>query len=367
MPRIFVVSDYLLQPNRVGGVDRLFWALDEAMARSGWTATWVFPDSPDSSHYRDRNMDVRTAPRNSLLSSAGNLVADAGGADLLVSHFVDYPNRYAYEWRRLGVKRYLVVDHMSRPFEPTPRTSIVRKRFKGVLLWGRVDGVVAVSSFVRDAIVRELGRAWRSRVRIVPHGVDPSVFHPEPRPGRRGPFHIVSIAHLIPEKGIQVLLEALASARSSLPSFEVSIAGEGWYEADLRQLAAARGLDRQVRFIGSISSQGDLLRSADTVVVPSLWHEAFGLVLVEAMACGAASIVSRVGAMPEVAGDGTARLVDAGDADDLARAMVEMAGDEELRRNMGVKAAARAAERYRLETAVAGHLAAMEQTMGAVR
>lgn len=367
MPRIFVVCDYLLQPNRIGGVDRLFWALDEAMARSGWTATWVFPDSPDSTHYRDRNMDVRTAPRNSLLPAVGELIADAGGADLLVSHFVDYPNRYAYEWRRCGVKKYLAVDHMSRPFERPPRTVTGRKRLKGLLLRGWVDGVVAVSGFVRDAIVCELGRAWRSRIRVVPHGVDPSVFHPEPRPGRRGPFHIVCIAHLIPEKGIQVLLEALASARPLLPSFEVSIAGEGWYEADLRQLAAARGLDPQVRFVGSISSQGDLLRSADTVVVPSLWREAFGLVLVEAMACGAASIVSRVGAMPEVAGDGTARLVDAGNAGDLARSLVELAGDEELRRKMGAKAAARAAERYRLETAVAGHLVAMEQTIGAVR
>jgi starch synthase len=85
-----------------------------------------------------------------------------------------------------------------------------------------------------------------------------------------------------------------------------------------------------------------LLHAADVFVFPSL-YEAVGIALLEAMACGRPIVASRTGGIPEVVEDGVSgQLVTPGDAADLARALVLLAGDPERRRRLGNAARARA-------------------------
>jgi glycosyltransferase involved in cell wall biosynthesis len=168
------------------------------------------------------------------------------------------------------------------------------------------------------------------------------------------------VAHLIPDKGIQILVEALRQARSRLPAFHLSVAGAGPMESQLRSLVNLSGLTDCVRFSGSISSQAELLRSADLLVMPSLWKEACPFVALEAMATAVPVIASAVGGLPRIVGDGPGLLVPPGDAVSLADAIVRLAADPDERRRMGQAGLRRVMERYSVESMVDGQFAAMQ-------
>jgi glycosyltransferase involved in cell wall biosynthesis len=186
------------------------------------------------------------------------------------------------------------------------------------------------------------------RIAVVPCGVDLEVFRPdgpaEPRPAGGGP-RVLSIGRLVPRKGVDTVIQALRR----LPGAELVIAG-GRPDDDeavrLRDLAGRHGLAGRVRVIGSVPRERvpALMRSADVLVtVP--WYEPFGLVPVEAMACGVPVVASAVGGhLDTVAGCGV--LVPPRRPRALARALREVLEDPARRRELGRAGARRARARY---------------------
>ncbi|MFC4010415.1 glycosyltransferase [Nonomuraea purpurea] len=185
-----------------------------------------------------------------------------------------------------------------------------------------------------------------SRIAVVPCGVDLSQFRPDgpvaPRP--RGPM-ILSLGRMVPRKGVDTVIRALRH----LPGADLVIAGgrAGDEEAvRLRELAGAYGLGHRVHVIGSVPRERvpALMRSADVLVtVP--WYEPFGLVAVEAMACGVPVVASAVGGhLDTVAGCGV--LVPPRRPRALARALKDVLGDSDRRAALGAAGAQRARERY---------------------
>jgi L-malate glycosyltransferase len=367
-PRVVVLSDYQLRPDRVGGMDRFFWALDERVRGLEWALTWVFPESDDVSHYAARGIELALLPRRSFYQAVDSYLADLRPVDLMVSHFVAYASRLPWRWKRSGVLRYLAVDHMSRPARNRGLTERVRRRLKGVFIQPAVDQVIAVSDFVADAIRRELGGFWGSKICVVPNGIDCGVFFPAELTPNEGeadrPLHLVTVAHLIPEKGIQILLEALRLTHHRLPHFRLLIAGSGPWEQELRSQTGSNRLDECVHFLGSTASQAELLRSADIAVMPSLWQEACPFTALEAMATAVPVIASFVGGLSTLVGVGPGWLVPPGDPEALADAIVRLAGDPTARGQMGQAGLRRVREHYTLETMVSGHLSVMERCLG---
>lgn len=131
---------------------------------------------------------------------------------------------------------------------------------------------------------------------------------------------IVFVGRLVSDKGVDVLLQALALLRAGGRSATLSIIGSGPEEAALRRQVQALGLQRQVGFAGRLVGE-PLVRALNAhrvVAVPSLWEEPFGLVALEALACGCVPVVAASGGLAEAAGP--AALVFAkGDAAALAR------------------------------------------------
>ncbi|GAA4285697.1 glycosyltransferase [Georgenia daeguensis] len=239
-----------------------------------------------------------------------------------------------------------------------------------------VDLVVATC---RDEVseLRRLG-VPESSVRVVPCGVDVERFAPgdgdPPRVGdrhgpagpRRLPHRLLSVGRLVPRKGIATVVEALPA----LPSTELVVAGgpaadevDGDPEVRrLRTLAARLGVADRVRFLGSVAreSMPALIRDAD-VVVATPWYEPFGIVPLEAAACGRPLVGSAVGGLLDSVADGeTGLLVPPRDPDALAGALGELLRDPERRRRFGVAARRRALDRYSWATVAAGTLAAYE-------
>ena len=194
------------------------------------------------------------------------------------------------------------------------------------------------------------------RTSVIYGGVDTSRFFPEGR-SRSG---VLFVGRLTPHKGVDRLLRALPKAA------ELTIVGtaghdlrppESGYANWLRQLAGED--ERRVRFLGAVSDPEllDLYRRTAVMVLPSVEEtcygkpirisELLGLSVLEAMACGAPVVASRLGGVPEVVRHGdTGFLAAPGDVDDLRRQLEEVLGDPALARRLGDNAHQLVVERF---------------------
>ena len=215
-----------------------------------------------------------------------------------------------------------------------------------------VDGIVATCTDEVFELLR-LG-ADRRRISVVPCGVDLTLFRPDGAAAWRDADRrrVVSLGRLVERKGVGNVVKALAVA----PDAELVIAGgpdRASLDDDpavrrLRAVARAAGVEDRVTLTGRLAREQvpALLRSADVAVaVP--WYEPFGIVPIEAMACGVPVIASAVGGMIDTVVDGVTGVhVPPRDVGALAGALSRLLGAPDLRRRLGRAGAARARERY---------------------
>jgi glycosyltransferase involved in cell wall biosynthesis len=152
---------------------------------------------------------------------------------------------------------------------------------------------------------------------VVMNCVDSELMRAGPAEGPRERF--LFVGRLVAEKGVPVLLRAVAAAGVDAA---LDIVGSGALERDYRRLARELGIEARVRFVGPLRGEplAQAYRNALAVVVPSVWDEAFGIVAAEALSCGRVALVSDRGGLPEVV-DGLGTTFRAGDVDSLARAI----------------------------------------------
>jgi glycosyltransferase involved in cell wall biosynthesis len=189
-------------------------------------------------------------------------------------------------------------------------------------------------------------KGYRGPVTVIPQfGVDPNIFSPRPvdahtftQSGASSSdghhpscFTIGYAGRLASEKGIDVLLRACAMLPPTV-DWTLHLLGDGPEREHLVDNARELGIEKQVRFLGRVSSTQapQYYRTLDVLVLPSLsrpnWIEQFGRVLTEAMACGVPVVGSRSGEIPWVIGD-AGRIFPEGDADALASILAVLAGD----------------------------------------
>lgn len=133
---------------------------------------------------------------------------------------------------------------------------------------------------------------------VLPNVVDYARFHTAAplQPGRAG-LQILFLGRLVPRKGCQLLLAAIAelvATRPALPTFSVMICGKGPLLANLKAYAGTSGIADRVEFVGFVSeaAKPSYYASADIAVFPSSGGESFGIVLIEAMASGQAAVLA---------------------------------------------------------------------------
>jgi glycosyltransferase involved in cell wall biosynthesis len=181
---------------------------------------------------------------------------------------------------------------------------------------------------------------------VVPHGIPIAPFAERPV---AVPAFVGFAGRLVPEKGVQVLLDAMALLPPSLAHARLRLAGDGPERSSLEARARRLGLADRVEFLGHLSREAveRCLSEAAVQVVPSLWCEPFGLVAIEAMARGTPVVVSAAGALPELVEDGrTGFVVPAGDARALAGRLADVLSDDAGRASMCREARRVACERF---------------------
>ena len=215
-----------------------------------------------------------------------------------------------------------------------------------------VDWTIATCSDEVFELVR-LG-ADRHRISVIPCGVDLEHFTPEGPALERDPAvpRVVTLCRLVERKGVGNAIEAIAE----LPGVELLIAGgppADRLDSDpqarrLRRLAESLGVGDRVKLLGRVARPDipPLLRSADVATcVP--WYEPFGIVPLEAMACGVPVVASRVGGHIDTIVDGVSGVhVPARNPQRLAEALGGLLADPERRAELGAAAAYRARAGY---------------------
>jgi glycosyltransferase involved in cell wall biosynthesis len=188
--------------------------------------------------------------------------------------------------------------------------------------FGRADIVCPVSENLKQHI-EAYGIA--GTFRVIPNPVNTALFYPGPprKPWKDGKKHILFVGMLIPIKGLHHLLEALGHLKSKRDDFVLDVVGDGPDRAQNERLARNLGLDRLVRFHGTMTSEevAEFMRRSEFLVSPSLW-ETMGVALIEAMACGKPVIASDVGGVRETVAPESGVLVNPADVDALSEAIV---------------------------------------------
>lgn len=189
-------------------------------------------------------------------------------------------------------------------------------------------------------------------VDVVEPGVDLSCFHPGVCPQRQSPvgsLRVVFAGRLQKLKGPQILVRALGILAREHPELDVKLsvigARSGAKELNLQKLVEAVGVEHLVRFSLPMPAEhlAKAFRCADVVAVPS-YSESFGLVALEAQACGTPVLAHRVGGLPHAVQHGrTGILVDGAEPASWAQALAMLASDPALRLSLGAQAAVFAA------------------------
>ena len=204
----------------------------------------------------------------------------------------------------------------------------------------RADRVAVGSRYLQAIAAR-----WRGDAQIAPLGVDTEMFSPQKGAGTRpAPTKIINVASLLPVKQQEILLDAFANLKCAA---QLEIIGAGERQEFLRARVVERGISERVKFSGEVAH--DLLpqkyRAADIFVQSSL-HEAQGMAVLEAAACGVAIAGTPVGILPELAERDAAIMTDGFNADSLAAAIERTL---ESRDNLGCRAREIAEKKFSLQ------------------
>jgi glycosyltransferase involved in cell wall biosynthesis len=316
------------------------WRMDDGR-------TWTFTPTYTRG-YQIRPLELRFNGHYHTYAYHGlGQVIDDLRPDLL--HIDEEPYNYAgFQAQRIAAARrlpsiFVALQSIYRRYPP-PWSLFEQYNYR------RTAHIISVNSDV-ETVIRRKGYMGRSSVFYV-YGVDPEIVYPRPREPHMGDQFVVGyVGRLLFDKGLGVLIEAIASLP---PSYRLRLIGSGPDREALEQLAASKGVAQRVEFAGAVSSQEipQAFAAMDVMALPSLtrknWKEQFGRVLIEAMACATPVIGSDSGEIPNVIGD-AGLVAPEGDAQALAAALARLGSDPALQADLARRGRERVLTRFTQE------------------
>ncbi len=211
-----------------------------------------------------------------------------------------------------------------------------------------MHGKITVSKPALEYVSRHLPGDYR----IIPNGIDTQQFcldAPQRKEFADGKINILFVGRLEQRKGLGYLLNACAKIKNSLHNSRLIIVGPGtMLRHRYEKLVKDMGLTDNVVFVGFVPSDElpSYYRSADIFCAPATGGESFGIVLLEAMACGKPVVATNIQGYASVLANGEeGLLVPPRDAKSLAHALLSLLNDKNLRLKMGAKGRIKA-EKY---------------------
>lgn len=384
--RISMISEHASPLAALGGVDAggqnvHVAALSEALAKRGHHVTvYTRRDATElparvqvGRRFEVVHVDAgpaRHVPKDELLPFMGELadgVARDWGQrppDVVHGHFwmsglaaLDAARRPDAGYRVPVIQTFHALGTVKRRHQGAEDTSPQERRWLEPGVGRSADRIIATCSdevFELKAMGINTGK-----ISIAPCGVDLDFFSAEgPVAAKTGRRRILSVGRLVPRKGVDLVIRALPHLRAAgFDDVELLIVGgggdSGVLDADpevrrLMDLAAGLGVAEQVRLQGQVSrgEMPGIFRSADAVVCAP-WYEPFGIVPLEAMACGVPVVAAAVGGLRDTVVDrGTGLHVPPRDPEAIASALAMLLENPSLRVELGNAGKVRARTRY---------------------
>lgn len=230
-------------------------------------------------------------------------------------------------------------------------------------------GLTAVSEFLRRETVRDF-TVPEQRIEVIPNFIDTSIYRPGLEPCHRatlapdGEKVVMHISNFRAVKRVGDVVTIFARMSAEHPA-RLVLVGDGPERPRVLLRAEELGVRDKVLFLGKHTSVHELLSCADLFLLPSA-SESFGLVALEAMACGAPVVASNIGGLPEVIEAGsTGYMFDVGDIQGMAEAGVRVLADDDLRASMSEAGRVLAEERFSADRVVPLYEQYYEQVLGA--
>jgi L-malate glycosyltransferase len=358
-----------LVPEKLGGLETFCGVFAEHASLRGWQVIYCFegPAAADTASFLSR----KGAVIEQLPFQAGIVSNSAFRLYLLLRRYRPKILVYglngvlrSYPWvaTLAGIPRVFYNDHSSRNALRGQgyRSSAMEpaKRWLGRQLTRPLTATIGVSGYVRRSAEAE--GFSRGPIHVVHNGVAiPTTDEPawqrkanafRDRFGIKPDALVVTqVGWVVPQKGVEILLRAARGVCAAVPQAHFVFVGTGSHLAAYQRLAANWGLADKVSWTGLLQSPVDdgAYHAAQVVCQLSLWEEAFGLTIAEAMSCGVPVVASRLGGIPEIVVDGeTGCLVEPGDVAAVAARLCELLTDSVKRRQMGRAGFARAREYF---------------------
>lgn len=296
------------------------------------------------------------------------------------------PCGYAAWWarRRAGVP-YLVYVNGGDLLRERQKAARGIKRVTARRILGDAAGIVANSTWTGELareVMREVGVRALPPVADFPLGTDPVQFAPgkdsasaRARLALGDAPYLLTVARLVPHKGQDAALRALALLGPEFPALRYVIVGEGPDEARLREMATALGVGARVVFAGSMRDDllpgvyaGASLYVGLSRLLPPINVEGFGISFVEAAASGVPSVAGDSGGVRSAVLDGETGIVVAPEDDaQVSGAIRRLLNDGQLRRRMSAAARTAAVERFNWDRVVRDTIDFAAECVGRVR
>ena len=356
-------------PRHWGTRDDMLSALGTALVERGLQPLFAFSKSVPSEverRYSSRGAQVRVIDTSLGLSHTRRSFAELmryGDIALGQIRFFNLHTTATWVLRLMPVRHVVLTDAEGGVLGATGwRRRLLRLRTR--LMSYPASRVVGISEFVKRRAL-SLG-VDPNKLVVVPNGVDTTRFRPDPlareRLSRRipvdsGELLLLTAGNLLPIKHVEDILRSCADLARRRVRFRLLVAGDGPLKPSLTRLANTLGISDRVHWLGSVSDPALLMQACDIFLLASV-GEAFGNVLVEAMACGVPVVASRSGGICEVVEDGqTGRLVPPSDPGAFANVVEELAASPATLQEMGWRGRRRAETTFGLELFVRRTLA----------
>ncbi len=300
-----------------GGMDMVPLALESGI-RPVWLsrASWVGPHS--LSHLAWRLLRHRPQILYTLTSAPtiwGRLLGSITKVPVIVS-----------SWRNTALKQY------------------------ESWMWPLSTRIICNANALKDDITLRHGVDLK-RVAVIPNGVDAEFFTPD-KDQKSGKPAVLYIGSLVPKKNPLALLEGFRLTAERVPDARFDIIGNGYLKGQMKRFICRHALESRIRMLPGRPDIRHHLRRAWIFAMASN-REGSPNVILEAMAAGLPVVATRVGGVPELVEEGvTGILVERGDPQDLADALIDCLSDKAQRRAMGLKARERVLAHHSLEKVV---------------
>jgi glycosyltransferase involved in cell wall biosynthesis len=329
---------------RAGGAEIHLFEIFGRLAGRGHRIRLVccgWPGGPERARVQDIEIH-RTGDRTSFALKGRGAVRRALAAeppDILVEDVNKLP---LFTAGLTTLPSYVIVPHLfgTTAFEEVSwlQAAIVWLAERAIPRAYRRSAFHAISESTRDDLVAR--GIPGSRIRVIHPGVDLQTYCPRPGLDRTPDPSFLYVGRLQRYKGVETAILALAIARRTRPDLRLDIAGMGNDRSRLEAAARSAGVADAVRFHGFVTQDEKLrlLRTAWANVFPSV-KEGWGMTVIEAAACGTPSLAANSPGLRDSVRDArTGYLVPHGDSGELARRMLELAGNPSLVDTLGREA-----------------------------